>query len=60
MSDNDTLDLDNILVGLAPKDVWLELCPICTGQDTQIPPCAWCDGVGAVDHDCTCGPGWPD
>lgn len=52
MSDDDTLDLDNILVGLAPEDRWLELCPCCNGQDTQIPPCAWCEGVGAVEHCC--------
>lgn len=31
---------------------WLELCPVCHGEDTQIPPCAWCDGELYVEHSC--------
>ncbi len=35
------------------EDVWLELCPICHNEDTQIPPCAWCEGLGFVRHECS-------
>lgn len=33
-------------------DLTYELCGICKGEDTQIPPCAWCDGYGLVEHEC--------
>ena len=34
------------------EDTTYELCPICNDEDTQIPPCAWCDGLGYIEHDC--------
>jgi len=34
-------------------DLTYEACPICHGEDTQIPPCAWCEGSGFVEHSCS-------
>ncbi len=45
--------MSDLLVDLGLEDVWLELCPICLNEDTQIPPCAWCDGLGLIEHRCS-------
>lgn len=47
-------DDDRFLVAeFDPDAPWMELCPVCHGEDTQIPPCAWCDGELYVEHSCS-------
>lgn len=52
MSGNDTR---NLWADLELEDEWVELCPVCHDQDTQIPPCVWCQGLGYIGHDCVAG-----
>ena len=49
MSDSAT---PNLWADLGLEDEWVELCPVCRDEDTQIPPCAWCDGLHYVRHEC--------
>ena len=42
----------NLWADLGLEDEWVEVCPVCHDQDTQIPPCVWCEGLGYIGHDC--------
>lgn len=42
----------NLWADLGLEDEWVEVCPVCHDQDTQIPPCVWCSGLGYIGHDC--------
>ena len=55
MSDSATPSY-NLWADLGLEDEWVELCPTCSNEDTQIPPCAWCEGAGFVPHTCSAGP----